>query len=348
MTAAVYTNFAALERVDTEKGVIYGVSVITIGEALGHGLWVDELSLNQILQLAKAKSNGVKVRAEHTGKIFDTSGKLINFRRDGNCVRADFELLKSDENFDKILEMAEKLPTEFGLSVSTAATSEKIDGKKMVRFTELESTDLVGRPAANPNGLFSALTKTTKPMIEKIELCKFLKLDETASEEVIKAAFASKCKADMEAETELESKKKLAKKKDEDEKDEKDEKFEAIVANVTQLSAKLEAIEAAGKLTLEAAKKNEIAGLLASASAEGKVCPLTDVQLSKMDMVDVKDMFTKLPKGQLRLSKTLTTSTAATSFKTDVERIEFCRTQRDAGAAQLTANFAAAGLVQLN
>jgi len=371
----IYTDFSAVDLVDAEKGIIYGVSVITIGPAKGHGLWVDETAINQILSLAKAKPDGVKVKAEHSGGVFDTSGKLVNFRKDGNQIRADLELLKSDENYAKVIEMARVLPNEFGLSVSTEAVSENIDGKKMVRFKVLESVDLVSTPAANPNGLFSVKHTNNKSMtIDKIQLAKLVGLDpEKATEEEIATEFAQLSKKmeggkykkeeestekDAESETkhEIKDKKKLKKLEGEMdgdgeaecEDDKKKGKFDAILASLLQLSAKIETIEGANKLSLEAAKKVEITGLIASASAEGKVVPLSDVQLMKMDMSDVKDLFSKLPKGQLKLSKSVQAGSKAVSFKSNEERVEFCRTQREAGAAQLTAQFAAAGLVQLN
>ena len=368
----IYTDFSAVERVDAEKGIIYGVSVITVGPAKGHGLWVDETAINQILSLAKGKPDGVKVKAEHSGGVFDTSGKLVNFRKDGNQIRADLELLKSDENYEKVIEMARVLPNEFGLSVSTEAVSENIDGKKMVRFKVLESVDLVSTPAANPNGLFSVKHTNNKSMtIDKIQLAKLVGLDpEKATEEEIATEFAQLSKkmegkhkggaeedAEAESKREIKDKKKLKKLEGEmdgdgecedDKEDKKKGKFDSILASLLQLSAKIETIEGANKLSLEAAKKVEITGLIASASAEGKVVPLSDVQLMKMDMSDVKDLFSKLPKGQLKLSKGGQTDSKITSFKSNEERVEFCRTQREAGAAQLTAQFAAAGLVQLN
>ena len=65
---------------------------------------------------------------------------------------------------------------------------------------------------------------------------------------------------------------------------------------VLELSKKLEAIDANNKATAESAKKAEIANLVAEASRDGKVIPLTEVQLSKMDTADIKEMITKLPK----------------------------------------------------
>lgn len=336
---SVYTNFSAVERVDAEKGIVFGVSVITVGEAKGHGLFIDETSLSQILSLAKARPDGVKVKADHNSGVFGSVGKLVNFRKDGDKIRADLELLKSDENYDKMIEMATKLSHDFGLSVSTSAKSEKVGGKKMVRFTALESVDLVSTPAAN-DGLFSAKQQNNNSMtIDKVQLAAICGLDpEKATDEEITAAFEAKCKKLSEK---PEDKKK-------EEKEEKDEKFSALSETITQLAKKLESIEAESKVSLEAAKKTEIATLIAAASAEGKVIPLSDVQLSKMDIADVKEMFSKLPKGQLKLSKGAAAPAEVPAFKTDAEKVQFCVSQREAGAAQLTAQFAAAGLVQLN
>lgn len=92
---------------------------------------------------------------DHGTGFYHIVGKLENFRIDGESLRADLHLLKTHEQYPRILEMASTMAEAFGLSVSSVATGEKIDGKEYLRCEELNSVDLVDRPAANPTGLFS-------------------------------------------------------------------------------------------------------------------------------------------------------------------------------------------------
>lgn len=149
----------ALAGVDRENAIINGVSVITVGEALGHGSFIDATTLSQMEACAKTYANGLKVVDRHTrgsDSIFATVGALRNFRIEGNQLRADLHLLKSETNTAKLLEMAETIPDTFGLSVSFSGGSEVIDGRPYDRCTELYNAALVDVPAANPTGLFSA------------------------------------------------------------------------------------------------------------------------------------------------------------------------------------------------
>lgn len=149
-------------RVDRDKGVIRGVSVVEIGEAKGHDVWIDSKTLGTVLDAAKKFSEGLKVKFRH-GKsgeyqnvLEETFGLLKDFVIDGNKVRADLHLLDSlsADIRSKAFEMAEKMANQFGLSIVFKGTNEKIDGKSYLRCTALESTDLTDKPAAT-SGLFS-------------------------------------------------------------------------------------------------------------------------------------------------------------------------------------------------
>ena len=149
-------------RVDRDKGVIHGVSVVEIGEAKGHDVWIDSKTLGTVLDASKKFSEGLKVKFRH-GKsgeyqnvLEETFGLLKDFVIDGNKVRADLHLLDSlsADIRRKAFEMAEKMANQFGLSIVFKGTNEKIDGKSYLRCTALESTDLTDKPAAT-SGLFS-------------------------------------------------------------------------------------------------------------------------------------------------------------------------------------------------
>jgi len=145
--------FSAISGGKVEDGVIRGVSVITIGEAKGHGTFIDQKSLETFLSVASARGS-VPVKMDHGTGFAEIVGKLENFRIEGDSLRADLVLLKSHEAFERIVEMARTMPENFGLSVSGTVTNEKVNGQKCIRCHELGSVDLVDRPAANPNGLF--------------------------------------------------------------------------------------------------------------------------------------------------------------------------------------------------
>jgi hypothetical protein len=359
--ALYYSAIASKERIDAEKGVIYGVSVITAGEAEGKnaGTWIDSTTLSQMAKVAAGFPHGVKVKLsqakEHDGSAGQIVGALRSFRIDGNQVRADLHLLKNDSQFSKIIEMSSTMPTEFGLSVAIPKRLVKVDGKECLRVEDIYSVDIVEAPAANPGGLFSQQTSTQINM-SSIKYAKgesgdhakdcdckecMSKQSKREMSQHLAALFGLSVEGKEDAAIDAEIMaftSKIGKPQD----------LTALTAKITEHETKLSTFEAANANAVKLAKDAEIKNLIAEASKDGKVVPLTDAQLSKMDIVDVREMFAKLPKGQLRLSKTQTTSsTSVPSFKTADERIEFCRTQRDAGAAQLTAQYATSGLITI-
>jgi hypothetical protein len=149
-------------RVDRDSGVIRGVAVITGGvTARGHNLEVDDKTLKQIVECGNDKGR-VQVKLNHKDPqaLQSICGFLEGFRREGNKVVADWHLLKSHEEYDKIIERAERMPDCFGLSAAFAGPpkGEKLkNGKAAARCEELLAVDCVPMPAANPAGLFSAL-----------------------------------------------------------------------------------------------------------------------------------------------------------------------------------------------
>jgi hypothetical protein len=161
VSTSYFSAVATKQNVDADKGIIYGVSVITEGEAAGAnaGTWVDQTTLSQIHTVASKFPDGIKVKLsqskEHDGSAGQIVGALKGFRIDGSQVRADLHLLKSDENFGKIIEMSATMPSEFGLSIVFPKESEKVDGKTCLRCSDIYSIDIVASPAANPSGLFS-------------------------------------------------------------------------------------------------------------------------------------------------------------------------------------------------
>lgn len=154
----------AESKVDRESGVISGVSVISVGEAKGHGMFVDATTLEQVKLSAEAHEDGVKVKTDHWSGFNGIVGLIKNFQIEGDKLRGDLHLLENHEAREKVLEMAEKMPSQFGISISFSGEAEtkpvENDGvtreMKFARCESLEACDLVDSPAANKDGLFSA------------------------------------------------------------------------------------------------------------------------------------------------------------------------------------------------
>lgn len=171
------------QNIDRESGMIRGLSVMTIGEALGHGVDIDAKTLEQV---AEAMSKPVKAYLKHAGfenhAATDVVGYFGNVKMDGNKVRADFEALgafreHAPREFGTLFEVADKHSESIGLSIDArgyAALAWKMeDGSELIarwyddkpegatsdkpvlRVAGLNSVDFVDMPAANPSGLFS-------------------------------------------------------------------------------------------------------------------------------------------------------------------------------------------------
>jgi hypothetical protein len=135
--------------------IIEGVSIISVGEAKGHGLFVDATTLQEVKACAESYAGGVKVNLDHGAGIKDIIGFVDNFRIVGDKLVADLNLLENADRRAYVLEIAEKLPDTFGISIAFSGPVREIDGKSFASCTELYSADLVQTPAANPTGLFS-------------------------------------------------------------------------------------------------------------------------------------------------------------------------------------------------
>ena len=138
-----------------DTDTIEGVSIISVGEAKGHGLYIDMQTLQEVKACAETYAGGVKVNMDHGAGIGDIVGFVDNFRIVGEQLLGDLNLLKSAERRDYILEIADRLPDTFGISIAFTGPVRKVGDKSFASCTELYSADLVQTPAANPTGLFS-------------------------------------------------------------------------------------------------------------------------------------------------------------------------------------------------
>ena len=144
-------NFG-VSSIDKAAGILRGVCLIKIGEVQGHSMFADDKTLTTVLSACKRKKN-LRVKLDHSQSASAIVGSLTNFRIDGDCVRADLEFLKSSEYREYILELAEKLSDQFGMSIAFEPTTQTIRSKSFVRCKSISSADIVADPAAT-KGLF--------------------------------------------------------------------------------------------------------------------------------------------------------------------------------------------------
>jgi len=144
-----------------------GISVITAGPALGHGMMIDAETLAQVVERGN-EAGQVKVLSDHSGSISNIIGYLENFRTDGGQVRADFTLFQSHDSFNFLSELISTLPGQIGFSISFSGIPRSAeDGTTLADVQSLFSVDLVLTPAANPSGIFQARVDSEKHGMDK-------------------------------------------------------------------------------------------------------------------------------------------------------------------------------------
>lgn len=197
-------------QVDREQRVIYGVSAAQAVEALGHGVMLDEKSLDQLVSIGNATQRGIKSRFTHPGMSADGLGKYLgrlrDFRREGDKAVADLHLSTlaskspSGDLGAYVMDMATNEPDMFGMSVvidmkrvwrladgserpyyddgSEEAPKEALDKLPVARITQFIACDAVDEPAANRDGIFSAALWHTNQDAEQA----FAQLDDVLQE----------------------------------------------------------------------------------------------------------------------------------------------------------------------
>ena len=153
--AVAYSTYRDEELEETELG---GVSILEVGEAKGHDLFVDKTSLETALKLMESAKNGTKAKMNHGSGLEAVVGFLRNPRIEGEKLVADLRLLRNSPHYGLIKEMASEAPDQFGVSLAFVNESETINGKDYIRPQSIASADLVSSPAAT-NGLFEEMVK---------------------------------------------------------------------------------------------------------------------------------------------------------------------------------------------
>lgn len=173
-------------RVSDDSGAktLSDVSIITEGDALGHGVYIDAITISQAKDLLGSKK--LKSYITHNGawadRLTQEVGSFSGFFVSGSQLKAStFRPFKSfsknrPEAHDMLFELAEEMPEDFGVSIVADGYAvwvteegeeipyrygdEKPDkakyDKPSLRVTAIFSADFVDAPAANAGGLFRA------------------------------------------------------------------------------------------------------------------------------------------------------------------------------------------------
>ncbi|RCS43947.1 hypothetical protein DTL42_18345 [Bremerella cremea] len=168
-------------QVDLEAGVIRGVKVCGNRSKNGRHYPTD------VLEAAVPLYEGVPVYLNHgllpgDERAIDVHfGNLQNVRVESGELFADLHYLKSHPQAAAIVERAQRFAKNFGLShdAEIEATTDN-QGQRVTRIVQVNSVDLVTRPATN-NGIFeqeqTSLSKTTctfKQLIEGLSLSQYI------------------------------------------------------------------------------------------------------------------------------------------------------------------------------
>lgn len=200
-------------KVDALAGTISEISLIEVGEARGHELWIDEKSLETALE---SIGSNLPAYITHKGaleedRILREVGFFSDFFIDGEKLKArSFKALGSfrqdeSDRFNRLFDLAQEMPDTFGVSLVFEAEVVHVmeDGSEIlvhlmedddfenavrefpsVRFRSIKSADFVDAPASNRNGLFSAITKDINMEKElQEEIVEEVQLEEAPVEE---------------------------------------------------------------------------------------------------------------------------------------------------------------------
>ena len=143
------------------------VSILTVGEAKGHNLLIDQTSLEQALAVALSMKR-IKVTMGHGAEVSGILGYIDGFKIEGDRLMGDLTLFNTNEA-QFVQHLANVLPEGFGLSLTFSGVPEQIAGNRFARVTEIYDISVVSTPAANPAGMFSAFTAVDMKKLQMIE-----------------------------------------------------------------------------------------------------------------------------------------------------------------------------------
>lgn len=194
---------------EINQDVLRGVVICEKGEADGHGVFLGDKFLDQVVSLCKGR--GVKVRVNHPeegkpGDVVSIVGEATNFWRDGDKVRADVQLFDVPKK-RTILALAEQAAHLFGMSLDfiLKTGAEVSKGIKEAFCEAVNAVDFVEQPAA-ASALFQEKVDSGKKdsmtinlpdkVLEGLALSDEAKKDEKAVLAALEGAMAKAAKYD--------------------------------------------------------------------------------------------------------------------------------------------------------
>lgn len=281
-------------------GRLLNVSVITAGEALGHGFEVDDALVKGVA----ARLEGRPGRWTHGGLSEDGLARHLghwrNARVDGSKVKADFHFSQSAHKIkpdglmesapEYLLRRAEEDPSTLGVSIvadlevyeeTTYGPSGKVEptGRSLAKFREgakrnpLWRADFVADPAANPTGLHAG-TGSPSELTEAAEAQLTALAERLGPDEARSRALAYVDKI-------------LGREPEEDAVDEDDALIESLKAEIAKLTALNGDMAKALETRIKAEGERFCASLQAEATAAGS--PIPQEKLDRVSALWAKD-----------------------------------------------------------
>ena len=181
------------------------VSILTVGEAKGHDLLIDQTSLEQALAVAQTMKR-IKVTMGHGAQVDGILGYIDSFVIKGDRLMGDLTLFSTTQA-QFVQQLAKELPEGFGLSLTFSGVPAEVGAYRYARVSEIYDISVVSSPAANPAGMFSAFTAVdiknlqmeTAPVVEKIEAAPVVEIIATPEVAPVVAALAEAPAATPEA-----------------------------------------------------------------------------------------------------------------------------------------------------
>ena len=164
-----------------------GVSILTVGEARGHNLTIDQTSLEQALKVAQSMKR-IKVTMGHGAPVTGILGYIDNFSIKGDRLMGDLNLFNTNEA-QFVEQLAQVLPEGFGISLTFSGVPEIMGAERFARVTEIYDCSIVSEPAANPAGMFSAFCAVDMQKLQMNEAP--VEVKKELSEPTVEAAPAS-------------------------------------------------------------------------------------------------------------------------------------------------------------
>jgi len=172
------------------------VSILTVGEAKGHDLLIDQTSLEQALDVAQTMKR-IKVTMGHGAQVDGILGYIDSFVIKGDRLMGDLTLFSTTQA-QFVQQLAKELPEGFGLSLTFSGVPAEVGGNRYARVSEIYDISVVSTPAANPAGMFSAFTAVDiknlqmieTPVVEKIEAAPVVEIISTPEVAPVVAALA--------------------------------------------------------------------------------------------------------------------------------------------------------------